>query len=59
VAAPLNDHEPIGAGRMVLAVVAAIMFIVSFTPKPIEIGDLVSTEKLRTTKSEVRTPNAE
>lgn len=56
---PLNDYEPIGPGRMVLAVVAAIMFIVSFTPKPIEIGDLVTPEKLRTKNEEVRTSNAE
>lgn len=38
---PLNDHEPLGSGRLTLALVAALMFIVCFTPTPIEIGDLV------------------
>lgn len=38
---PLNDYEPLGAGRMTLAVVAAIMLIVCFTPTPIHVGDLV------------------
>lgn len=38
---PLNDHEPIGSGRLTLALVAALMFIVCFTPRPIEIGDFM------------------
>jgi membrane-associated protease RseP (regulator of RpoE activity) len=38
---PLNDHERIGRGRLALAVFAALIFVVCFTPRPIEISDLV------------------
>ena len=38
---PLNDYEPIGSGRMALAVLAAVMFAVCFTPTPIQIQDLL------------------
>jgi membrane-associated protease RseP (regulator of RpoE activity) len=38
---PLDDYERIGRGRLALAVVAAVMFIVCFTPRPIEFADLM------------------
>ena len=35
----LNEYEPLGAGRQAIAVVAVIIFVLCFTPVPIEILD--------------------
>jgi len=35
----LNEHEPLGAGRQAIAVIAVIIFVLCFTPVPIEILD--------------------
>lgn len=37
----INEHEPLGSGRRLIAVFAVIMFILCFTPAPIEILDLI------------------
>ena len=35
----LNEYEPLGAGRQAIAVIAVIIFVLCFTPVPIEILD--------------------
>jgi len=37
----IHEHEPIGTGRNLVAVFALIMFILCFTPVPIQLQDLV------------------
>ena len=37
----IYEHEPLGAGRNVIAVAALIIFILCFTPVPIELHDLI------------------
>jgi membrane-associated protease RseP (regulator of RpoE activity) len=37
----LNDHVPLGAGRVAIAVVALVIFILCFTPAPIEVIQLL------------------
>jgi hypothetical protein len=37
----LYEHEPLGGGRKAIAVAALIIFIVCFTPVPIELQDLI------------------
>lgn len=39
----IYEHEPLGAGRKAIAIAALIIFIICFTPVPIEIGDLIGT----------------
>jgi hypothetical protein len=40
---PLNPYEPLSRGRLLLGVVALLAFVVSFTPSPLRIEDLVRT----------------
>ena len=35
------EHEPLGAGRYLIAVAALVIFILCFTPVPIELHDLI------------------
>jgi membrane-associated protease RseP (regulator of RpoE activity) len=37
----IDEHEPLGAGRNLIAIVALIMFVLCFTPVPIQFQDLV------------------
>jgi membrane-associated protease RseP (regulator of RpoE activity) len=37
----IDEHEPIGAGRNLVAVAALIIFMLCFTPVPIELHDLI------------------
>jgi len=37
----IYEHEPLGAGRNLIAVAALIIFILCFTPVPIELHDLI------------------
>jgi membrane-associated protease RseP (regulator of RpoE activity) len=37
----LYEHEPLGLGRNLIAIFALIMFILCFTPVPIQFQDLV------------------
>ena len=37
----LYEHEPLGAGRIAVAIFALVMFILCFTPVPIQLQDLV------------------
>ena len=37
----IDEHEPLGPGRRLIAVMAVIIFILCFTPTPIELQDLV------------------
>jgi membrane-associated protease RseP (regulator of RpoE activity) len=37
----IYEHEPLGAGRKAIAVAALIIFILCFTPVPIELQDLI------------------
>ncbi len=37
----IDEYEPIGTGRVALALFALVMFVLCFTPAPIEIQDLV------------------
>jgi membrane-associated protease RseP (regulator of RpoE activity) len=37
----IYEHEPIGAGRNLVAVAALIIFVLCFTPVPIELHDLI------------------
>jgi membrane-associated protease RseP (regulator of RpoE activity) len=37
----IYEHEPVGAGRYLIAIFALIMFILCFTPVPIQFQDLV------------------
>jgi membrane-associated protease RseP (regulator of RpoE activity) len=39
----LDEHEPIGLERNIIAIVALVMFILCFTPVPIQLQDLVGT----------------
>jgi membrane-associated protease RseP (regulator of RpoE activity) len=39
----IYEQEPLGAGRNAIAIAALIMFVICFTPVPIEIGDLIGT----------------
>lgn len=39
----IDEHEPIGLERNLLAIFALIMFILCFTPVPIQLQDLVGT----------------
>jgi len=39
----LDEHEPIGMERNLLAIFALVMFILCFTPVPIQLQDLVGT----------------
>ena len=32
----LDEHEPLGAGRRALAIAALVMFVICFTPTPID-----------------------
>jgi membrane-associated protease RseP (regulator of RpoE activity) len=34
---PIDDHTPVSRGRVTLAIVAAIIFIISFTPVPVDL----------------------
>jgi hypothetical protein len=37
----IYEHEPIGTGRIAIALVALVMLILCFTPAPIEPYDLI------------------
>jgi membrane-associated protease RseP (regulator of RpoE activity) len=37
----IDEHEPLGTGRNLIAIVALIMFVLCFTPVPIQLQDLV------------------
>jgi hypothetical protein len=37
----IHEHEPLGTGRNLIALFALIMFILCFTPVPIQLQDLV------------------
>lgn len=37
----IYEHEPLGPGRKAIAIFAAVMFVLCFTPAPIEIYDLI------------------
>jgi hypothetical protein len=37
----IYEHEPLAAGRKAIAVAALIIFILCFTPVPIELPDLI------------------
>ena len=37
----IDEYEPVGLERNVIAIVALIMFILCFTPVPIQLQDLV------------------
>jgi len=37
----IDEHDPLGTGRNIVAILALIMFILCFTPVPIQIGDLI------------------
>jgi membrane-associated protease RseP (regulator of RpoE activity) len=37
----IDEHEPLGSGRNVIAIFALIMFVLCFTPVPIQLQDLV------------------
>jgi len=39
----IDEHEPIGFERKLIAIFALIMFILCFTPVPIQLQDLVGT----------------
>jgi membrane-associated protease RseP (regulator of RpoE activity) len=39
----IDEYEPLGSGRRMIAVLAVIMFILCFTPAPIEVTDLIGT----------------
>jgi hypothetical protein len=37
----LHEYESLGRGRQLLALLALIVFVICFTPVPIEISDLI------------------
>jgi hypothetical protein len=37
----IYEHEPVGIGRNLIALFALIMFILCFTPVPLQVQDLV------------------
>jgi hypothetical protein len=39
----IYEYEPLGTERIVVAVFALVMFILCFTPVPIQLQDLVGT----------------
>jgi membrane-associated protease RseP (regulator of RpoE activity) len=39
----IDEHQPLGPGRKAVAVLALIIFILCFTPVPIQLQDLVGT----------------